>query len=268
MEFLAYLVTGAVAGLMAGLLGIGGGLIMVPALAWLFTLQTFDGATLMHFAVGTSLATIVPTALTSLLAHHRRGAVNWEAWGRLAPGIVAGALAGAALARVISSPALAIGFGLFEIAVAIQLALGRSPTGHGALPGRLGAGVAGLVIGILSALLGIGGGTLTTPFLLWNGVNIRHAVGTSAACGLPLALAGATGFLIAGLDSGDQPGLNSGFIVWPAVGAMSVTSILLAPVGARLAHRLSRVVLQRLFAGLLLVVGLKILWSAGFSIAV
>ena len=264
MEFIAYLLTGAIAGLMAGLLGIGGGLVIVPALAWLFTVQAFPGATLMHYAVGTSLATIVPTALASLLAHHRRGAVNWDAWWRLAPGIVAGALAGALLARMISSPALAIGFGLFEIAVAVQLALGRSPTGHGTLPGRVGTGLAGLLIGVLSALLGIGGGTLTTPFLLWNGVNIRHAVGTSAACGLPLALAGAAGFALAGLGSLDQPGLNTGFIVWPAMVVMTVTSVLLAPAGARLAHHLPRMVLQRLFAVLLLLVGLKMLSSAGF----
>ncbi|MGB5259481.1 MAG: sulfite exporter TauE/SafE family protein [Gammaproteobacteria bacterium] len=262
MELIAYLLTGALAGLMAGLLGIGGGLVIVPALAWLFTVQGFDGATLMHFAVGTSLATIVPTALSSLLAHHRRGSVDWLTVRGLAPGIVIGALGGAALARVISSPGLALFFGLFEIAVALQLAFGGRPASHRGLPGRMGLGLAGGVIGLLSALLGIGGGTLTTPFLLWNGLDIHRAVGTSASCGLPVALAGAAGFAVAGLHSSFQPGLNTGFVVWPAMAAITVTSVLLAPAGARLAHHLSASVLQRVFALLLLLLGIKMLWSA------
>ena len=262
MELLTYLLTGSLAGLMAGLLGIGGGLVIVPALAWLFATQGFGGATLMHFAVGTSLAAIVPTALSSLLAHHRRGSVDWQVVHGLAPGIVVGGLAGAALARVISSPGLALFFGLFEIAVAIQLAFGGRPARHRSLPGRAGMGLAGMVIGLFSALLGIGGGTLTTPYLMWNGVDIHRAIGTSASCGLPVALAGAAGFAVAGLDSTFQPGLNTGFIVWPAMAAITVTSVLLAPAGARLAHYLPRSILQRVFALFLLVVGVKMLWIA------
>ncbi len=262
MELIAYLLTGAIAGLMAGLLGVGGGLVIVPALAWLFATQGFDGASLMHFAVGTSLAVIVPTALSSLLAHHRRGSVDWTTVKRLTPGIVLGGLAGAALARQLSSNGLAVFFGLFEIAVAVQLLIGAQPSGHRALPGRLGMGVAGSVIGLVSALLGIGGGTLTTPFLMWNGVDIRRAVGTSATCGLPVALAGAAGFAIAGLDTPVQPGLNTGFIVWPAMAAITLASVLLAPTGAALAHRLPRRVLQRVFAAFLLLVGGKMLWSS------
>ena len=266
MELLIYLLTGAVAGLMAGLLGIGGGLIIVPALAWLFAAQGFAATTLMHFAVGTSLAVIVPTAVSSLLAHHRRGSVDWPAMRRLTPGIVVGALAGAGLARNISSPGLAIFFGLFEIAVATRLAFGRRPERHRALPGRAGMGLAGVVIGSLSALLGIGGATLTTPFLLWNGLDIRRAVGTSASCGLPVTLAGAAGFALAGLDAAGQPGLNTGFVFWPAMAAISVTSVLLAPAGARLAHYLLEKVLRQVFALFLLLVGVRVLWSAMFSI--
>jgi len=262
MELITYLLTGAIAGLMAGLLGIGGGLVIVPALAWLFATQGFDGATLMHFAVGTSLAVIVPTALSSLIAHHRRGSVDWTIVKQLTPGIVLGALAGAALARYLSSNGLAVFFGLFEIAVALQLFIGAQPAGHRALPGWPGMGVAGSVIGLVSALLGIGGGTLTTPFLLWNGIDIRRAVGTSATCGLPVALAGATGFAIAGLDTPVQPGLNTGFIVWPAMAAITLASVLLAPTGAALAHRLPRRVLQRVFAVLLLLVGARMLYSS------
>ena len=262
MELIAYLLTGAVAGLMAGLLGVGGGLVIVPALAWLFATQGFDGASLMHFAVGTSLAVIVPTALSSLLAHQRRGSVDWTAVKQLTPGIVLGGLAGAALARQLSSNGLAVFFGLFEIAVAVQLFIGAQPDGHRALPGRLGMGAAGSVIGLVSALLGIGGGTLTTPFLMWNGVDIRRAVGTSATCGLPVALAGAAGFGIAGLDTPVQPGLNTGFIVWPAMAAITLASVLLAPTGAALAHRLPRRVLQQVFAAFLMLVGGRMLWSS------
>ena len=262
MELIAYLITGAIAGLMAGLLGVGGGLIIVPALAWLFAAQGFAADTLMHFAVGTSLAVIVPTAISSLLAHHRRGSVDWSVVRRLVPGIVLGALAGAAVAQVISSHALAVFFGLFAITVAFQLAVGRQPSGHRALPGSVGMGLAGLFIGGLSALLGIGGGSLTTPFLLWHGLDIRRAVGTSASCGLPIALAGAAGFMIAGQGAAWQPGLNTGFIVWPAMAAIVVTGVLAAPAGARLAHHLPRLVLQRVFALFLLAIGCKMLWSS------
>ncbi len=262
MELLTYLFTGALAGLMAGLLGIGGGLIVVPALAWLFAGQGFAAATLMHFAVGTSLAVIVPTAVSSLLAHHRRGSVDWPAVRRLAPGIALGALAGAGLARHISSPGLAVFFGLFEIMVAFHLAFGHRPVGRRALPGRVGMGLVGVAIGTLSALLGIGGATMTTPFLLWSGLGIRRAVGTSASCGLPVAIAGAAGFALAGLDAAGQPGLNTGFIVWPAMAAIGVTSVLLAPTGARLAHHLPHEILQRVFALFLLLVGSKMLWTA------
>lgn len=261
MEVIAYLLTGVVAGLMAGLLGVGGGLIVVPALAWVFATKGYADATLMHFAVGTSLATIIPTSIASLLAHHRRGSVDWQVVKRLTPGIVAGALAGAWLAHVTSSKGLALFFGLFEIGVALQLVFGRQPDRHTTLPGPAGMTAAGGTIGTVSALLGIGGGTLTTPWLLWHGIDIRHAVGTSATCGLPIALAGAAGFAISGLQTDGQPGLNTGYLVWPATGAIVVTSVLLAPVGARLAHRLPRRRLQRFFALFLAVVGLRMLWG-------
>lgn len=267
-ELLAYLATGAVAGLLAGLLGIGGGLVIVPALAWLFLQQNFAAPTLMHFAVGTSLATIVLISISSLLAHHWRGSVHWHAVRSLTPGIVAGALGGAWLAGRISSPGLGMAFGVFEILVAIQLLTGTEPAPHRALPGRAGLGLAGGVIGIVSALLGIGGGTLTVPFLLWNRVDIRLAVGTAAACGLPIAIAGAAGFALNGLQVSPQPGLNVGFIYWPAVAGIGITSILLAPVGARLAHYLPRMTLRRVFALLLALVGLKmILGAAGWSLS-
>lgn len=263
MEILAYLLTGAAAGLMAGLLGVGGGLVIVPALALLFAGEVVADAYLMHLAVGTSLAAIVPTSVASLLAHHRHGSVSWPAVRLLWPGIVAGALLGAWLARQISSPGLAVFFGAFEILVAAQLFYGARPAAHRDLPGLAGMTVAGSVIGTVSALLGIGGGTLTTPFLLWHGADIRHAVGTSASCGLPIALAGAAGFALAGLSAMTGLGWTSGFIYWPAVAGIVLASVPLAPLGARLAHRLPRLVLRRVFALFLLLVGVKMVLGGG-----
>ena len=259
MELLTYLLTGATAGLMAGLLGVGGGLIIVPALALFFASQGFAAETLMHFAVGTSLATIIPTSISSLLAHHRRNSVDWQAVRGLAPGIIAGALAGAWLARQLSSPGLAILFGSFEILVAVHLLLGIQAGAHRVLPGAAGLGVAGTVIGGVSAVLGIGGGSLSVPFLLWNRVDIRTAVGTAATCGLPIAIAGAAGFAISGWKVAAPAGLNSGFIYWPAVFWIALASVPMAPLGARLAHSLPHKTLQRVFALFLALIGLKMI---------
>jgi len=257
MELLTYIVTGAVAGLLAGLLGIGGGLVIVPALAMLFVHQGFATDTVMHYAVGTSLATIVVTSVSSLLAHHRRGSVDWLIVRRMSPSIVVGALGGARLAGYISSPGLGMFFGVFELLVALQLAFAFQPAAHRPAPGKAGLGLAGAVIGAVSALLGIGGGTLTVPFLLWNRVDIRTAVGTAAACGLPIAMGGAAGFAMASMSAGSPQGLSTGFIYWPAVAGIVLASIPMAPVGARLAQHLPRTTLQRVFALLLVIVGAK-----------
>lgn len=262
MELLTYLLTGAVAGLLAGLLGIGGGLVVVPALAFLFAGEGFAATTLMHFAVGTSLATIVVTAMASLLAHHRRGSVHWPAVVCLTPGLLAGALGGAWLARQTSSPGLSVIFGIFEILVALQLLLDVRPAAHRALPGRITLGLAGGIIGAVSALLGIGGGTLTVPYLLWHRLDIRNAIGTAAACGLPIALAGVLGFALGSGVEGATAGSQTGFVYWPAAGAIVLASVPAAPAGAQLAHHLPRRTLRLVFAGFLLLVGLKMILGA------
>ena len=257
MELLAYLLTGAVAGVLAGLLGVGGGLVIVPALAMLFARHGFAADTIMHYAVGSSLATIIPTSISSLLAHSRRGGVHWPVVRNMVPGILPGALASAWLAQQLSSTSLALVFGMFAILVAARLFLAVEPAAHRQLPGRFALGVAGSVIGLLSGLLGIGGGSLTVPFLLWHREDIRRAVGTSATIGLPIALAGTLGFVLSGLDAPVQPGLNSGYVYWPAVAAVALASVLTAPLGARLAHHLPRAILQRVFAVLLVIIGAK-----------
>jgi uncharacterized membrane protein YfcA len=264
MEILAYLLSGALAGLMAGLLGIGGGLVIVPALAMLFAWHGFIADSVMHYAVGTSLATIIPTSISSLLSHQRRSSVQWAVVRSMVPGILLGALASAWLAKQMSSAEMALVFAVFVLLVAAKLLLGAKPSPYRQLPGAIGLGVAGSLIGLVSALLGIGGGTLTVPFLLWNQVDIRLAVGTAATIGLPIAIAGTLGFIVSGLDAPAQPGYNSGFIYWPAVAGVVLASVPMAPVGARLAHYLPRATLQRVFALLLVVVAVKMIVAAGW----
>ena len=257
MELTTYLLTGAIAGMLAGLLGIGGGLVIVPALALLFARQGFPADTIMHFAVGTSLATIIPTSISSLLAHNRRDSVHWPVVRGMLPGILVGALASAWLARQISSEGLAQVFGVFVLLVAVQLFIGARPAAHRRLPGRAGQAGAGGLIGLVSGLLGIGGGTLTVPYLLWHSVDIRMAVGTAATIGLPIAVAGTLGFILGGLGLQAQPGLNSGYVYWPAMAAVVLASVPAAPLGAHLAHHLPRSTLQRVFALILVVIGAK-----------
>jgi uncharacterized membrane protein YfcA len=246
----AYALLGLFAGVVAGLLGVGGGLIVVPILATLFTSQGFASQHLMQLAVGTSLATLVFTSLSSMWAHHRRGAVNWRLMRQLSGGIVLGGWLGAVLAVWL---------------VAAHMVFGRSPAPHRSGPGRLRNLIAGVLIGAVSALLGIGGGTLTVPYLVWHKVDVRQAVGTSAACGLPIALVGALGFALVGWGQADLPVGSSGYLYWPAVFAISITSVLGAPIGAWLAHRLQRQRLKSIFAGFVAVLGVFMIGKSLFG---
>lgn len=260
-EWLAYGGVGAFAGLLAGLFGVGGGLVIVPVLALLFARAGFDPEVLMHLAIGTSLATIVFTSLSSVRAHHRRGAVRWELVWRMAPGIVIGAWLGAAMAERLHGEWLRTFFGVFELLVALQMGLNWRASPQRGLPGGAGMGLAGGAIGAVSAIVGIGGGTLTVPFLQWCNVPMRQAVATSAACGLPIAVAGALGFVVSGWGNGQLPPLSSGFLYWPAFAGIVVASVLFAPLGARLAHSLPAPRLKRFFALFLALLGLRMLWG-------
>lgn len=246
---------GSAAGLIAGLLGVGGGLIIVPALSILFTAQGYSAGIVMPLALGTSLATIVFTSLSSMRAHHRRGAVNWNVMWQLSLGLFAGGWLSGTLAVWLGGPVLAVLFGVFELLVAAQMIFGQPAHPHQA-PLRLYHNLAaGVIIGLVSALLGIGGGTLTVPYLAWHRIDMRAAVGTSSACGFPIALAGAAGFILAGWDHQQLPVNSIGFVYWPAVAAISVTSVLCAPVGAWLAHRMKSEYLKNVFAVFLSVLG-------------
>ncbi|QQS55903.1 MAG: sulfite exporter TauE/SafE family protein [Candidatus Competibacteraceae bacterium] len=256
---LFYLTLGLFAGVMAGLLGVGGGLIIVPALAWIFHHQQVSDAITMHLAIGTSLATIVVTSISSVRAHHRRGAVLWPIFWRLTPGIVVGAWLGAAIADALPSAVLSKVFAVFVLTVAAQMGFGAKPAPHRDLPGTAGMLSAGGVIGAVSAIVGIGGGSLTVPFLTWCNTAIRQAVATSSACGLPIALAGTLGFIVTGLNAAGRPDWSLGYIYGPALVGITLTSMLSAPLGAKLAHTLPTDVLKKVFAVFLTLVGVKML---------
>lgn len=262
MEQLAvFVVTGICAGVLAGLFGVGGGLIMVPALALVLPTQQVPQAVYMQVAIGTSLAVIAATSLSSTLAHHRRGGVHWPALLRFAPGLALGALAGAFVADALSGAALKRIVGIGAVLVALQMALKRAaPAPTGALragPAELFA--AGGVIGALSSLVGIGGGSLTVPYLSARGLPVHQAVGTAAGGGVPIAWAGAAGFVIAGWDAAGVPAPHLGYVSLSAFAAIAAASVLCAPLGARLAHALSPLLLRRAFSLLLLVIGLRML---------
>ena len=257
--WLSYLALGGIAGLLAGMLGIGGGLIIVPVLALLFQHQGIGDDKLMQLALGTSLATIVATSMSAIAAHHRRRNVLWPILRAMMPGIIIGVLCGAWLADHINSRYLRIGFSIFVLLTATQMLLNLRPPPLRQLPGRLGLGGTGAIIGLISALVGIGGGTLTTPFLLWNNIPIRQAIGTAAAGGLPIAIFGSIGYLLVGLNASHLPTGSSGYIYWPAFFGIITTSVLFAPLGARLTALLPVAMLKKLFAMVLVIVAMRLL---------
>jgi uncharacterized protein len=259
MEFLLYLALGACAGVLAGLFGVGGGIIIVPVLVFSFTLQGFDSSVLTHLAVGTSLATIVFTSMLSVRAHHRMGAVQWPVFAWMTVGILIGAGLGSLTASYIAGPNLQKIIGVFAILVAIQMALDIKPKASHGVPGKGGLTAAGVVIGWASAIFGIGGGSLTVPFLTWRSLTMQQAVATSSACGFPIAVASAISFMILGWHDPLLPSHSLGFVYLPALVGIAVTSMFFARFGAKLAHKLSPRLLKRLFALLLVVVGTSFL---------
>ncbi len=254
----AYMLLGVVAGILAGLLGVGGGLVIVPALIGLFTLQGMDYSIIAHAAIGSSLATIIATAISSAWAHHRHKALNWLIVKQLSVGLVIGTFAGAWLADALNTRLLQFVFGVFAILVSLQIFFRARAIAEKPLPGQAGMNTAGFLIGMVSGVVGIGGGSMTVPYLTWHGISIRKAVATSSACGLPIAVAGFVGFVLTGWSVTAMPAYSSGFIYWPAVITISLFSVMLAPSGARLAHRMPVDKLKRVFAVVLFAVGIKL----------
>ncbi|MGE5319594.1 MAG: sulfite exporter TauE/SafE family protein [Hyphomicrobiaceae bacterium] len=259
--FAAYGGLGLVVGFVAGLLGVGGGLIIVPVLIMLLHGHGLASGIEPQLALGTSLASILFTSLSSVRAHHRHGAVEWPLVRRIAPGIVLGTLAGAVLAARMSAEVLKVFFVLFLFYAAIQMWLDFKPAPHRALPGRSGTTLAGGVIGAVSSWVGIGGGTLSVPFMLWHNVPLHRAIATSAAIGFPVALAGAAGYVLGGWNTRGLPVGSLGFVYLPALACIVLGSVLTAPLGARTAHRLPVRPLKRVFALLLFALALRMLWT-------
>ncbi|MDO8892571.1 MAG: sulfite exporter TauE/SafE family protein [Sulfurimicrobium sp.] len=262
MEFwLFYLLTGIVAGFLAGLLGVGGGLVIVPVLTFIFTAQHFPASHILHLALGTSLASILFTSVSSLRAHHAHGAVNWQLVRGVTPGILAGTFLGTVLAAQLSSNFLKGFFVMFVYYVATQMLLNIKPKPTRQLPGWGGLFGAGSIIGGVSSLVGIGGGTLSVPFMTWCNIKMHQAIGTSAAIGFPIALAGAAGYIVNGLGTAGLPEYSLGFVYLPALAGLVLASVLTAQLGARLAHRLPVPQLKKIFAALLYVLGTRMLVS-------
>lgn len=239
---------GACAGFLAGLIGIGGGMIMVPFLSFVLTAKGFPAEYILKMGVATSLATICFTSLSSVRAHHQRGAVLWPVVKLFAPGILLGSLIGAQIAVAMPTKALSVLFAIFVIFSATQMFLDRKPKPTRVLPPGLGMFGMGNLIGLLSSLVGAGGAFVSVPFMTWCNVKIHQAVGTSAALGFPIAFAGTMGYIWAGQNMPDMPPGAFGYLYVPGLVVISLASICTAPLGARTAHRMDIRPLKKAFA--------------------
>jgi uncharacterized membrane protein YfcA len=248
---LELLVIGLCTGFLAGLLGIGGGMLMVPFLTFILTAKGFPADYTVKMAVATSLATICLTSLSSVRAHHQRGAVLWPIVKVLAPGIVLGSIVGAQFAAALPGKLLGILFAIFVAFSATQMFIDRKPKPSRTLPGRVGTFSMGWVIGMLSSLVGAGGAFVSVPFMTWCNVKIHDAVGTSSALGFPIALAGTLGYIWAGQNLPAMPAGSIGFLYLPGVLIISLASVCTAPLGARTAHRMDIRPLKKVFACIL-----------------
>lgn len=255
----AFLLLGAVVGFVAGLLGVGGGAIMVPVLTTLFAMLNFLPGQILHMALATSMASIILTSIASARSHQQHQAVLWPVVRLMSAGIVLGTFSATFIAARIPTLPLAIFFSVFMAYVAVQLLLNVKPKPSRQLPGAVGMTATGFGIGSISALVAIGGGSLTVPFLTWCNVRVQQAIGTSAAIGLPIALSGSIGYAVAGWHQVGLPPFSLGYIYLPAVLLISAVSFFTAPLGARLAHRLPVATLKKIFALLLIGLSAKML---------
>jgi uncharacterized membrane protein YfcA len=257
--WLPYLAVGLAVGFFAGLLGIGGGAVLVPVLVLVFTAQGLPQEHVMHIALGTAMSTIMFTSISSMRAHHAHGAVDWPVARALAPGILAGSFCAALAAGLISTRPLALMFTALVFYAATQILFDLRPKRSRELPGRGGLFAAGAAIGGISSLLAAGGAFLCIPFLAWCSVPLRRAIGTAAAVGLPIAIAGTLGYVVQGLRAEGLPSPSLGYVYLPALVLVASTSMLAAPLGARVAHGLPVRRLRTIFALLLYALALRML---------
>lgn len=264
MELIGYMLSGAAAGLISGLFGVGGGIIIVPILSVVFAHLNFPEAHLMHLAIGTSLATIVVNAISSTHGHHRRANIDWSIIKNTLPACILGVMLGAWLAASIHSDHLKVVFSLFECMVAIKLLLEGSAEEHSSQSlslGKFSSWAFGGFVGLVSSLLGIGGGTVSVPVLMYFKMSTRRAIGTSAAIGLPISVIGSTSYILTGWSVPQLPAYSLGFVYIPAFFGIALGSLFTTQLGVRLAHHLPIKTLKKLLATLLLLLGLKMLYS-------
>jgi uncharacterized membrane protein YfcA len=259
---LILLLMGAGGGFAAGLLGIGGGMVLVPFITMIFTARGFAPELVVHMAIATSLATILFTSLSSVRAHHAHGAVRWPIVWLLAPGIVVGSWLGPWIGKQLDTGGLALVFGLFVAFSATQMILNRKPAAGRELPKAPGMALAGVVIGVVAGLVGAGGGFLSVPFMSWCNVKMHQAIATSAALGFPIALAGTLSNVYFGWGEARLPQYSLGYIYVPALVVIAAASVLMAPLGARAAHKMPVAKLKRIFAVILYALSCYMLWKA------
>jgi uncharacterized protein len=259
---LVFLLLGAYVGFLAGLLGIGGGFTIVPVLMEVFARYHVAVADQLPLAIGTSSASIVFTAFASVHAHHRRGAVLWPIVTAMAPGLVIGSLIGPQIASALPMRVMSAIFGAFTLFTAARMVWRSRAKATRELPGKAALFGAGLLIGLLAGMVGTGGAFLAVPFMTRCNVKVHTAVATSAAIGWPVAAASAIGFMYAGWRVADLPPHSIGYVYLPALGGIVVMSMLLAPLGARVAHATSVAGLRKAFALMLTLLGLWMGWKA------
>ncbi|KQW57532.1 sulfite exporter TauE/SafE family protein [Variovorax sp. Root411] len=249
-------------GFLAGLLGIGGGMLMVPFITIIMGHRGVPADLAVKMAIATSMATIIFTSVSSVRAHHRRGAVRWDIVRRLAPGIVIGSLAGSlGVFSLLKGTALAIFFALFVGFSATQMFLDKKPAATRQMPGTGGQFAAGGAIGFISGLVGAGGGFISVPFMTWCNVSIHNAVATSAALGFPIAVANVLGYAVSGQSVQGLPSGSFGYIWVPALAVIAICSVFTAPLGAKAAHSLPVKKLKRVFASILYLLAAYMLWK-------
>ncbi len=256
-----FMCCGAVAGVLAGLLGVGGGIVIVPMLDIVFTRLGYDHAVIHQLALGTSLASIMVTSISSSRAHHKRGAVHFDILKNITPGILIGTFLGGLVATHLPVLFLRAFFICFLVFVAAQMLSGYRPPASRELPGRLGTAGVGGVIGLVSSFVGIGGGTLSVPFMTFCNVPMHHAVGTSAAIGFPIAVAGTLGYITGGWGAPNLPDGCLGYVNLIAFAGIACVSFFTAPLGAKLSHALPTAKLKKGFACFIILVALRMLWN-------
>jgi uncharacterized protein len=259
---IALLGTGVIAGLLAGLLGVGGGIVIVPVLYHVFTLLGIDETLKMHIAVGTSLATIVPTSIASSIAHYKKGNIDKNLVSQLIPGVLVGVIVGTYSSGLISSGTLTIIFAVIALMVSGNMILGsKSFRISDRLPSRPGTTVIATCIGSLSALMGIGGGTLSVPILNAFKVPMHKAVGTGAALGILISIPGSAGFIYNGLGAENLPPLSIGYLNLIGFALITPTTMKMAPIGAEIGHKIDQNLLKKLFAVFLGLTSLKMFYA-------